>query len=140
MGTFIAERFDAGEIAQWLIQFFQYDTTLMMTEQNAECQSLVQCADDLTQLIQHNVVSVSNKLFTKGLVAKDVYDSVLSIDGTSSQFKASKLLSCVLDKLEHSPGKFQEFIDVLSDGSSFFDDVVSKIKEFHGKHSNRLNR
>ena len=48
-----------------------------MTEKKIEYQLLLQFADDLTQLIQHNVVSVSSKLFATGLVAKDVHDSVL---------------------------------------------------------------
>lgn len=107
-----------------------------MTGKNAEYQSLVRCTDDLTQLIQHNVVSLSTKLFTEELVAKDVYDSVLSIDGTSNLSKAAKLLSCVIDKLKNSPdspGLFQKFLDVLCDG--FFSDVVSKMKELHGKHA-----
>ena len=100
-------------------------------------QSLVQCADDLTQLIQHNVVSVSSKLFAKGLVAKDVHDSVLSVDGASNQSKAAKLLSCVLDKIKESADQCQNFIDVLGE-DSYFDNIVLKITKVHGKHYNKI--
>ena len=63
-----------------------------MTKSNTEYQLLLQFADDLMQLIQHNVVSVSSKLFAKGLVAKDVHDSsLMSID--TNQSKDAKLLS-----------------------------------------------
>ena len=103
-----------------------------MTEQNIEYQSLVQCADDLTRLIQHNVVSLSSKLFAKSLVAKDVHDSVLSVDGSSKQSKAANLLSCVLDKIKESAGRIQDFIDVLGE-DSYFEDLVLKIKEVRGK-------
>jgi hypothetical protein len=104
-----------------------------MTEKNIEYQSLLQFADDLTQLIQHNVVSVSSKLFSKGLVAKDVHDSVLSVDGASNQSKAAKLLSCVLDKIKESGDQYQPFIDVLGE-DSYFNNIVLKITEVRGKH------
>ena len=103
-----------------------------MTEKNIEYQSLLQCADDLTLLIQHNVVSVSSKLFAKGLVAKDVHDSVLSVDGTTNQSKAAKLLSCVLDKIKESRDQCQTFIDVLGE-DSYFDNIVLKITKVRGK-------
>ena len=104
----------------------------MMAEQNVEYQSLVQCADDLTQLIQHNVVSLSSKLFAKGLVAKDVHDSVLSTEGVANHSKAAKLLSCVMDRIKESAGRFQDFIDVLGE-DSFFEDVKQKLTEAHSK-------
>ena len=109
-----------------------------MTEQNIEYQSLVQCANDLTRLIQHNVVSVSTKLFAKGLVPQDVHDSVLSVDGISSQSKAAKLLSCVCDKIKDSAYRFKEFIGVLSE-DSYFEDIVIKIKEVHGMYLGHFN-
>ena len=105
-----------------------------MTETNIEYQSLLQCADDLTQLTQHNVVSVSSKLFSKGLVAKDVHDSVLSVDGASNQSKAAKVLSCVLDKIKESADQYQDFIDVLG-VDSYFDSIVLKITKVRGKHN-----
>ena len=108
-----------------------------MTEKNIEYQSLLQFADDLTQLIQHNVVSVSSKLFAKGLVAKDVHDSVLSVDGASNQSKAAKLLSCVLDKIKESGDQCQYFIDVLGE-DSYFDNIVLKLTKVRGKHKFKL--
>ena len=108
-----------------------------MTEKNIEYQLLLQFTDDLTQLIQHNVVSVSSKLFSKGLVAKDVYDSVLSVDGASNQSKAAKLLSCVLDKIKESGDQYQYFIAVLGE-DSYFDNIVLKLTKVRGKHKLKL--
>ena len=106
---------------------------MIMAEQNVEYQILVQFNDDLTQLIQHNVVSMSSKLFAKGLVPKDVHDSsITSVD--TNQLKAAKLLLCVLDKIKGSAGRyFQDFIDILRD-DSYFEDVVLKIIKRHSKH------
>ena len=109
-----------------------------MTEQNVEYLSLVQCTDDLTQLIQHNVVSVSSKLFTRGLVAKDVHDSILSAEGVANHSKAAKLLSCVMDRVKESAGRFQDFIDVLGE-DTFFEDVMRKLIEAHSKCMKRLS-
>ena len=114
-----------------------YGCWVKMTEKNIEYQSLLQFADDLTQLIQHNVVSVSSKLFAKGLVAKDVHDSVLSVDGASNQSKAAKLLSCVLDKIKESGDQCQYFIDVLGE-DSYFDNIVLKLTKVRGKHKFKL--
>ena len=116
-----------------------YQSGVNMAEQNFEYQSLVQCADDLTQLIQHNVVSLSSKLFAKGLVAKDVHDSVLSVDAVPNQSKAAKLLSCVIDKIRDSSGRFQDFIDVLGE-DTYFEDIVLKITELHSKSEFQLVR
>ena len=97
-----------------------------MTDESTEQLALVQCYDDLIQLIQHSVVPVSSKLYSKGLVAKDVHDSVLSVDGASNHSKAAKLLSCAIDKVKESADRFQDFIDVLGE-DRYFDGIVLKI-------------
>ena len=100
-----------------------------MTERNIEHQSLTEFSDNLTELIQHDLVSVSSKLLAKGLVAKDVHDSVLSASGASNQSKAAKLVSCVLDKIKESGDQWQSFIDVLGE-DTYFKDIVLKITSF----------
>ena len=104
-----------------------------MTEQSAEHKSLVKCASGLTDLLQHNILSVSAKLLEKGLVTKDVHDSVLT-EGVSNHNKAAKLVSCVADRVKGSPRRFHDFIDVLK-GDSYFDDIVQKIISIHSKFS-----
>ena len=111
-----------------------------MTEQNIEHQSLVQCSSGLTSLLQHNILSVSAKLLEKGLVTKDVYDSVITTaDGVSSQNKAAKLVSCVTDRVKGSARQFHDFIDVLK-GDSYFDDIVQEITSIHSKFSDGYER
>ena len=107
-----------------------------MTEQNIEHKSLVQCASGLTDLLQHNILSVSAKLLEKGLVTKDVHDSVLYTEGVSSHNKAAKLVSCVTDRVKGSARRFHDFIDVLK-GDSYFDDIVQEITSIHSKFSDR---
>ena len=100
-----------------------------MTEKNIEHQSLTEFSDNLTELIQHNLVSVSSRLHAKGLVAKDVHNSVLSVDGASNSSKAAKLVSCVLDKIKESGDQWQSFINVLGE-DPYFEDIVLKIIKF----------
>ena len=102
-----------------------------MTEQSVEHKSLVQCASGLTDLLQHNILSVSAKLLEKGLVTKDVHDSVLT-ESVSSHNKAAKLVSCVTDRVKGSARRFHDFIDVLK-GDSYFDDIVQEIVSIHSK-------
>ena len=107
-----------------------------MTEQNIEHKSLVQCASGLTDLLQHNILSVSDKLLEKGLVTKDVHDSVLTAEGVSSKKNAAKLVSCVTDLVKDSAWRFHDFLDVLN-GDPYFDDIVQKIISIHSKLSGR---
>ena len=67
-------------------------------------------------------------------MAKDVHDSVLSVDGASNQSKAAKLLSCVIDKIKNSASRFQDFIDVLGE-DPYFEDIVLKITNVQSKHN-----
>ena len=96
-----------------------------MAEKNIEHKSPIH------NLTQHNIVSVTSKLFAKGLVSKDVHDSILS-SGASNQSKAAKLVSCVLDKVKESGDQWQIFIDVLGE-DSYLDGIVLKITKVRGK-------
>ena len=95
-----------------------------MAEKNIEHKSLIHDHN----LTQHNIVSVTSKLFAKGLIAKDVHDSILS-SGASNQSKAAKLVSCVLDKVKESGDQWQIFIDVLGEDSG----IVLKITKVRGR-------
>ena len=101
-------------------------------EKNIEYKSLAKFTADLSSLLQHNVVTVSSRLLEKGLVTKDVHDSMLTTEGVSSQKNAARLVSCVLDRIKGSAKCFQDFINVLRE-DSYFEDIVLKILKLHGK-------
>ena len=92
---------------------------------NIEYRALLQCAYGLTDLLQHNL-SVSDKLLEKGLIAKDVHDYVLTAQGVSNQHKASRLVSCLTDRVRGAAQVFHDFVDLLKE-DPFFMDVVEKI-------------
>ena len=79
-------------------------------EVNKEYESLAKFTADLSNLLQHNVVSVSGRLLEKGLVTKDVHDSMLTTEGVSGQKNAARLMSCVLDRVKCSSRCFHDFI------------------------------
>ena len=114
-------------------KFHYRSSEMAMTEQNAEYESLVKFTTDISNLVQHNIVPVSARLLEKGLVTKDVHDSMLNTEGVSSQKNAARLLSCVLDRIKCSARCFQDFINVLRE-DSYFDDVVQKITAVHSKY------
>ena len=103
-------------------------------EVNKEYESLAKFTADLSNLLQHNVVSVSGRLLEKGLVTKDVHDSMLTTEGVSGQKNAARLMSCVLDRVKCSSRCFHDFISVLRE-DAYFEDVVVKILEVHSKAS-----
>lgn len=98
---------------------------------NIEYRALLQCAYGLTDLLQHNL-SVSDKLLEKGLIAKDVHDYVLTAHGVSNQHKASRLVSCLTDRVKDAAQVFHEFVAVLKE-DPFFNDIVEKINAEHSK-------
>ena len=97
-----------------------------------EYKSLIKFTGDLSNLLQHNVVTVSGRLLEKGLVTKDVHDSMLTTEGVSKGDKAARLVSCVLDRIKDSSRCFQDFIAVLRE-DSYFEDIVLKILAFHSR-------
>ena len=66
-------------------------------------------------------------------MAKDVHDSIISLEGVANHSKAAKLLSCVMDRVKESAGRFQDFIDVLGE-YTFFEDVRQKLTEAYSKY------
>ena len=98
---------------------------------NIEYRALFQCTSGLTDLLQHNL-SVSDKLLEKGLITKDVYDYVLTAQGVSSKQKASKLVSCLTDRVKDAAQVFHDLVALLKE-DPFFADIVEKINTEHSK-------
>ena len=101
-------------------------------EENIEYKSLAKFIADLSNLLQHNVVTISGRLLEKGLVTKYVHDSMLTTEDVSSQKNAARLMSCVLDRIKYSSRCFHDFISVLRE-DSYFEDIVVKILGVHSK-------
>ena len=97
-----------------------------------EYESLAKFTADLSNLLQYNVVTVSGRLLEKGLVTKDVHDSMLTTEGVSSQKNAARLMSCVLDGVKCSSRCFHDFISVLRE-DAYYEDIVLKITEAYSK-------
>ena len=102
-------------------------------EVNKEYKLLEKFIADLSNLLQHDVVAISGRLLEKGLVTKNVHDSMLTTEGVSSQKNASRLMSCVLDRVKYSSKCFHDFICVLRE-DAYYEDVVVKIVEAHSKY------
>ena len=103
-------------------------------EINKEYESLAKFTADLSNLLQHDVVAISSRLLEKGLVTKNVHDSMLTTEGVSSQKNAARLISCVLDRVNCSSRCFRDFISVLRE-DAYYEDIVVKIIGVHSKYS-----
>ena len=94
-----------------------------MSRDSREYKTLLHCSSSLTDLLKNNTVSVSTKLQEKGLVTEEVHDWILTVQGTSNQDKAARLMSCVTDRVKDSTERLHDFIDILK-GDSYFKDIV----------------
>jgi hypothetical protein len=92
---------------------------------NIEYRALLQCAHGLTDLLQHNL-SVSDKLLEKGWITRDVHGWALTARGVSDHDKASRLVTCLADRVKEAAQVFHDFVDVLKE-DPFFADIVEKI-------------
>ena len=98
----------------------------------AEHGALTKCAGCITDLLQHQVLSISIKLLEKGLTTKEIHDWVLTAKGVSDREKAAKLLSSVTDQVKRFPEKYAIFVGVLK-ADPFFKEVVENLSsEYHG--------
>ena len=79
----------------------------------AEHKALLKRINVLSDLLQHDVVSISCQLLETGLVTKEVHDWVLTALGVSNKQKAARLVSCVADQIKASSEKYDMFIGVL---------------------------
>ena len=96
---------------------------------NIEYRALFQCTSGLTDLLQHNL-SVSDKLLEKGLITMDVHDYILTAQGVSNQQKASRLVSCLSDRVKDAAQMFHDLVALLKE-DPFFADIVEKINIEH---------
>lgn len=92
----------------------------------AEYRAVLECTASLTDLLQHQVLCISNQLLEKGLVTKEVHDWVLTVQGVSNQDKAARLVSCVTDQIKSSAQKYHTFIGILKQ-DPFFEEAVESL-------------
>ena len=97
----------------------------------AEHRALLKCTDCITNLLQHQVLSISSKLLAKGLTTKEVHSWVLTSMGVSNEEKAARLVSCVTDHVKSSPEKYPVFVDILKDEPFFKEAVKNLSSEYH---------
>ena len=99
----------------------------------AEHKALLKCTDCITDLLQHQVLSISSKLLEKGLTAKEVHGWVLTSKGVSDREKAARLVASVTDHVKSSPDKYPVFVGILKD-EPFFEEAVKNLSsEYHSK-------
>lgn len=96
---------------------------------NAQYVTLIENNPALVDLLKYKL-SISNKLLAKGLITKEVAEYSILTSGELDWKKASRLISCVTDRVRHDDtGQlFFTFLDVLSE-EPFFTEIVKKISK-----------
>ena len=99
----------------------------------AEHSALLKCAGCITDLLQHQVLSISIKLLEKGLTTKEIHDWVLTAKGVSDREKAARLMSGVTDHVKSCPEKYSVFVGILKKEPFLKDAVENLSSEYpHG--------
>ena len=97
-----------------------------MAHESAEQRALCKFLPDLTDFIQHNIITTLNRLLEKGLVTSEVHDYVLTAEGVSSQQKAARTVSCMINMVGNSAKRFNNFVEVM-ETVSFPEDTLKRI-------------
>ena len=110
----------------------EYGAMAVSCPNMAEHRALQKCADTLTSLLQHQVVTISTSLLAKGLSTDDLHGWVLTANGVSNKEKATRILACVMDQVKARTQSFKLFVEVLEENSR--NDAVEVILEYLGMH------
>ena len=93
----------------------------------AEHRALQKCAKTLTNLLQHQVETISSSLLGKRLSTDDLHNWVLTAKGVSNKEKAARILDCVMGQVKARTQSFNLFVEVLEENSR--SDAVEMILE-----------
>ena len=110
--------------------------TLLTMSMSVEYKTLQKCAASLTDLLQHDL-SVSTKLFSKGLVPEKEHKWLLTVRGVSDEEKANRLVCCVTAGVKECAEHYHDFVNILR-GESFFKDIVEKLSSTCSKPGHKL--
>ena len=102
-----------------------------MAHESAGQRALRKFLPDLTNFIQYNIIAILNRLLKKELVTSEVYDYVLTAKGISRQQKAAQMVSCVINMVGDSAGRFNDFVEVMKI-ESFPEDILKRIIAEYG--------
>ena len=111
-------------------------SSIRMSVESPGRKTVLQCTSDLISLLKHNL-SCSGKLLEKGLITEAVHDWILTAQGVSNQEKASRLVSCLADKVKGSSQQFHVLLEVLKETDPFCGDIIDKLTSLHSMSTHR---
>ena len=93
-----------------------------------ECQALKKCHDTLVEGLEANVLSLSHKCHSKGLIYDDTYKRILELKVLTNSEKAAQLLLDVKKIIKKKQEMFEKFINVL-DELTCCDHLIEALKK-----------
>ena len=77
-----------------------------------EFQAVQECNVVLVSVVKLSITSIAGDLYGEGLITEDVHDA-MSLDSSTPQVKAGKLVDCVRTLVKIQPARVHDFIAVL---------------------------
>ena len=87
----------------------------MASDDSPERRTVLEFNDKLTSALSTDPLSIAGTLVAKGFISSEIQAEML-LDKTPT-VKATILIEAVRKKIEIAPGKFEEFLHILSDQS-----------------------
>ena len=97
----------------------------MAANPSPEIKAIMMQTHDLIQALSREPVDMAVILYSKGFISYEVYSKMMVISYTPTE-KAAILIEAVNDKIEITPSKFTEFLEILS-GVAYGEDVAERL-------------
>ena len=89
---------------------------MMASDDSPEWKTVLEFNDKLTTALSTDPLSVARTLVAKRFISSEIQAEML-LDSKTPRVKATILVEAVRNKIKVAPGKFEEFLHILSDQS-----------------------
>lgn len=111
-----------------------------------EYNTLVQCSQKLRVAIQGDLINLSGHLLAAGLISPDTSSEMRNGSAPASE-RAAKLVALIINKVQLNPRSYSTFIDVLSQESHYYSDILRILNETYSSlrgtlqllHNNKIS-
>ena len=93
-----------------------------------EYQTIRECTDQLTTLIKHDLLTISDYLWQKEMIPRTIRDD-LSQFNISERKRATILVNYITDCIKDTPSYFKRFISVIEELGPWAKDMLKQLEE-----------
>ena len=111
-----------------ILNAYHNNNTNIIGTDTPEYQTIRECTDQLTTVIKHDLLTISDCLWQKEMISRTIRDD-LSQFNISERRRATILVNYITDCIKDTPSYFQRFISVIEELGPWAKDMLKQLKE-----------